>query len=175
MIWLVRLYPVAWRRRYGEEFAEILAKQRPSLGLVMDVLAGALDARINPQVREHKTQRIGDTMADEMMKRCTTGGPALSKREQMTSGIGMVASSLVLGGVYVALRRLYHESPAVEGLGYSIFPAILLFYAQMAYWRRHSVRTQVLLVGGMFVFVYLVMWAGCAVAALIEPAGRHAL
>ena len=46
---LVRLYPRAWRERYGAEFGEILADKRPSIGLIVDVIAGAIDARVSPQ------------------------------------------------------------------------------------------------------------------------------
>jgi ribosomal protein L37AE/L43A len=42
---LVRLYPRAWRRRYGAELAAVLAQERLSPGEVVDVLRGALDAR----------------------------------------------------------------------------------------------------------------------------------
>jgi hypothetical protein len=44
MRWLLYLYPRAWRRRYGEEFAALLERERPSLRLSLDVLLGALDA-----------------------------------------------------------------------------------------------------------------------------------
>ena len=37
MIWLLRLYPAQWRERYGEEFRAVLASQRASPGLVLDV------------------------------------------------------------------------------------------------------------------------------------------
>ena len=44
MRWLLLLYPGAWRARYGEEFAAVLASQRISAGLVLDVIGGAIDA-----------------------------------------------------------------------------------------------------------------------------------
>ncbi len=43
--WLVRLYPRAWRRRYEEEFVALLEEQPLTLGVVFDVVRGALDAR----------------------------------------------------------------------------------------------------------------------------------
>lgn len=42
--WLVRLYPEAWRARYGEEYAALLVAQPRSLLVLLDVLRGALDA-----------------------------------------------------------------------------------------------------------------------------------
>jgi len=46
--WLVRLYPAAWRARYGAELADILEQQSLSPRLVTDVLLGALDAHLHP-------------------------------------------------------------------------------------------------------------------------------
>lgn len=47
---LLHLYPAAWRARYGEEFAELLAARPPRLSDRWDIVAGALDARLHPQV-----------------------------------------------------------------------------------------------------------------------------
>jgi hypothetical protein len=47
---LLRFYPAAWRARYGDEFEELLASRPPGLRDRVDILFGAVDARINPQV-----------------------------------------------------------------------------------------------------------------------------
>jgi MFS family permease len=47
---LLALYPRAWRARYGDEFAELLEARPPTLRDRLDILIGAVDARINPQV-----------------------------------------------------------------------------------------------------------------------------
>jgi len=46
--WLLRLYPAAWRARYGEEFAALLEDCRPTALALLDVFLGALDAHITP-------------------------------------------------------------------------------------------------------------------------------
>jgi hypothetical protein len=49
MNWLVRLYPRAWRDRYGDEFAGLLAEiadTRVRPRMVWDVIRGALDAHV---------------------------------------------------------------------------------------------------------------------------------
>jgi hypothetical protein len=43
---LVRLYPRSWRERYGEEYAALLAEHGLGPRTVVDVLSGALDARL---------------------------------------------------------------------------------------------------------------------------------
>ena len=47
---LVRLYPAAWRDRYEEEFLALLEARPPTLGDRFDIVRGAVDARLHPQV-----------------------------------------------------------------------------------------------------------------------------
>jgi hypothetical protein len=47
---LLRLYPEAWRARYGDEFLALLEDRPPSLRERLDIVRGALDARVDPQL-----------------------------------------------------------------------------------------------------------------------------
>lgn len=49
MKWLLRLYPRDWRRRYGGEMEAMLAEMRPGPHEIVDLLRGAIDARLHPQ------------------------------------------------------------------------------------------------------------------------------
>jgi hypothetical protein len=49
MKWFVWLYPAWWRRRYGEEFLAVLEWQPLTPRIALDVLRGALDARLHPR------------------------------------------------------------------------------------------------------------------------------
>jgi hypothetical protein len=62
---LLRLYPAAWRERYGEEFLALLDDQKPSLAMIIDVLFSALDAHLDRE-REGRT----------MLARLRTAAPA---------------------------------------------------------------------------------------------------
>jgi hypothetical protein len=53
----VRFYPKSWRARYGVEFAELLAARPPTLRDRLDIIRGALDARIQPQVLDLPVRR----------------------------------------------------------------------------------------------------------------------
>jgi hypothetical protein len=44
--WLLRLYPSAWRVRYQDEFCALLAQRPPGARDLVDILFGALDARL---------------------------------------------------------------------------------------------------------------------------------
>jgi hypothetical protein len=48
--WAARLYPRAWRERYGAEFDALLEDMSPSLGDVCDVVRDALRARVSSPV-----------------------------------------------------------------------------------------------------------------------------
>jgi hypothetical protein len=55
---LLRLYPRAWRERYGEELCAQLEAQRPlRIGVVADLVHGALDAHLHPLRRDNSTIR----------------------------------------------------------------------------------------------------------------------
>jgi hypothetical protein len=49
---LVRIYPKAWRRRYGAELTDFLEQRRATLAQVVDVLRGALRAHAEPHLAE---------------------------------------------------------------------------------------------------------------------------
>lgn len=47
---LVRLYPRPWRERYETEFLAVLASRPPSIGDRVDIVRGAVDARLHPEL-----------------------------------------------------------------------------------------------------------------------------
>jgi hypothetical protein len=52
---MVRLYPWAWRERYGEEFGAILEERQASFSDVCDVALGVLDAWLFPKVIQERS------------------------------------------------------------------------------------------------------------------------
>jgi hypothetical protein len=50
--WWLRLYPPRWRRRYGEEFAALIRDRGWSIATAFDVLRGAADAWLHPDLVE---------------------------------------------------------------------------------------------------------------------------
>lgn len=55
---LLRAYPAAWRRRYGEELLALLADRDPGPRDLLDVLAGAVDARLHPGLGRTALRRV---------------------------------------------------------------------------------------------------------------------
>lgn len=58
---LLDLYPGSWRERYEDEFLALIAERPPSLADRLDIVRGALDARLHPQVGG--PQRVPDRAA----------------------------------------------------------------------------------------------------------------
>jgi hypothetical protein len=66
--WLVRLYPQAWRERYGEEFLALLEERRASsVGNLFDVAFGALDAWLEPQVTSGRSTVVVERMRGSVL------------------------------------------------------------------------------------------------------------
>jgi hypothetical protein len=93
MISLIDLYPRAWRDRYGAEFAALLAERPPDIRDRLDVLLGAVDARLHPQVQPEPGSPTPEP---------TRGGRSMSGRAigWVTLGAGI----LWLGAMVIALN-----------------------------------------------------------------------
>jgi hypothetical protein len=157
MRWLLRLYPSQWRERYGEEFAEILATQRTSMGLVLDVIAGAIDAHKSPQIQQSNPQQIqqselqqtqgGDRMTLAMLQRCAAGGPKLSPDERRIASRLAIFSALAMATLYVVLTKIYRDAPAVQAVIYTSICSGFA-YKQVALMRDRSWRTRAFVLAG---------------------------
>jgi hypothetical protein len=166
MTWLLHLYPARWRQRYGEEFRSVLANQRASVGLFFDVLAGAVDAHLHPQIQpSHSAHIQGDnSMTVAMLRRCALGGPKLSPRDRRIARRVMIGSALVIAALEIGLSRIYRGAMPIQALIYWSAPALSLIYEQTAYLRKRSARTQAFILGGGLLGMYLFMLAVCGVA-----------
>jgi hypothetical protein len=51
VMWMLRLYPSAWRERYEAEMVALLEQHEITFWTVLDLLVGALDARLDPHYR----------------------------------------------------------------------------------------------------------------------------
>lgn len=165
MNWLLQLYPARWRERYGEEFGVVLASQRASVGLVLDVVGGAIDAHLYPQIQNSNSKPIKeeDTMTLLMLQRCSAGGPRLSPRDHRIGSFFMILSALVMAILYIALTKIYHSTPAVQAVGYAPFPALCLVYGEAAYLRKRPWLTQVFILFAGLSGMYLFMLAVCVI------------
>lgn len=127
---LIELYPRAWRDRYELEFLGIMEARKPSLGDRVDVVRGAIDARLHPQVAATGSDapapagsaRLGGVLAviggslwavAGITINGTMVNPSLGYKEVDTVGAIAVAAAIVTGLAGLAVARSTPERPAV--------------------------------------------------------------
>ena len=163
---LLRLYPRAWRRRYGSEMQALLAKGDLSLRTVADVVAGAIDARFNPQMMTMNRTAVTD--GDQTMTRafrCSVAGA--SKSEQWRSAAWMAGGSLVLTLIGILVQIQVGKNSFSEGMLYAAFPASLMLSSECTYLKRYSSRARIVMSVGGALVVVLMMWGAVAIARMI--------
>jgi hypothetical protein len=141
---LLRLYPRAWRERYGDEMLALLEGQPASPLDHFDLIRGALDAHLHPQVRGLGATDKETSMNQRMLALLAAVGgviwmagfaawltapiTAAGDRESIPA-IPMVAISIALMGIAVGELGTRPGSPSWTGhaiAGASIVFAVLL-------------------------------------------------
>ena len=163
---LLLLYPRAWRDRYGAEMEEMLTAQRLTLRTALDLVAGAIDARLNPQLispSQRGQLEGGTTMLSRL--RCAPAG--VSVQDQWRSAGWMVGGSLVLTIVSLGLLRLIGPNSFSEGLMYSAFPASLMLSSETTFLKCYSRQARSIMSVAGAVLVILVTWAAVVIGNLL--------
>ena len=163
---LIRLYPKAWRQRYGDEMRELLAAEKPSLRTFADLIAGAIDARVNPQIPP--AAGAGCTQGEVTMTRMFKCAPAgVTMADQWRSAAWMVGGSLTLTAFGIWLKTQIGPNALSEGLLYASFPASLMLSSECTYLKRYSPTARLVMAIGGALFVVLVSWGAAALASRI--------
>ena len=150
----------------------MLAGQPASVGLVLDVFTGAIDAHLHPQIQQSQSEQISskstpgeDTMTIAMLKRCAAGGPKLSPGERRIAFRLSIVSALVIAVLYLVLTKIYREAPAAQAVYWTsiFFPNFI--YQQTVYLKRRLWLTQAVVLGAGLSGMYLFMLTVCVVAS----------
>ena len=160
---LIRLYPRRWRQRYGQEMRELLAAQKLSFRTVADLVAGAIDARLNPK-RIPAVDAGQKTGVEQMVRafRCAPEGVSLT--DQWRSAAWMVGGSLVLTLVGLGLKVQIGSNSFSEGLMYAAFPASLMLSSECTYFKRYSPAARGVMSVGGAILIVVMMWGSVALA-----------
>ena len=92
MRWLLWLYPRAWRRRYADEFADLLSAEPPTPRLVLDLALGALDAHMCPQIEGGRREAGGGRVGWAMLL------PSALRLRALVA-LALIALTLLVGGL----------------------------------------------------------------------------
>lgn len=148
---MLRLFPRAWRERYGEELLELAGEGPLHWRQVIDIAACAADAWLSPDVRRAangarpETAGGGAWMIAKWRACGGCGSDATGVRDGLVGAAVMLVSSAALSGLGIAARRNGFEAlgEALKGLA---FPVSLVFSMPFLFLRGHSRRVQIVLV-----------------------------
>jgi hypothetical protein len=156
-IWL-RLYPHAWRERYGDELEELLASEPRTLRMGLDLIAGAIDAHENPQWTPVAAPEGGHKTMITFLSSC--GRASYTPKQQRWSAILMIGGSIGLILVYLGLKSWFGKSVMTEALLYSTFNIALVLSSLPTFLKSYprNVRLSLLAlgIGGSYGFFLLV-------------------
>jgi hypothetical protein len=116
---LLLLYPRAWRERYGEEFLAMIGAEALTLSRLVDIIRGAIDARLSPEVR-HMTNQA-----------CVRHSSEVTPRDGLIGAGVMIGLSLLFTMLIFATARigLPQVSLALKDVGFFV-----PFTASMPFW-----------------------------------------
>lgn len=157
---LIRLYPRAWRVRYGDEMAQLIADQPKTIRLAFDLIAGAIDARLHPQLSAGATDAPvskGETVVTKLLTACHPH--EITSAEYRRSVAWLFGMTIVLSGIYIALKRAIGDNPFIEAFGVSTFPVAVLASSWETYFKRYSRAARLAIIGGLGAIVFLMSLA----------------
>ena len=162
MTWWLKLYPRAWRQRYGAELADLVASQPRSVQLAIDVLGGAIDAHLKPQAFAQRRDDDGGRHRGglDMLTRLKDGGTeTCTTRKDAFVGAGLTLGAALV----VAAIMVIGDNPLAKTIGLTMFPGVLVVGVQPVYLRGHSMPVKIALTVGPFLVLFLIgLLAGLA-------------
>ena len=149
---LLRLYPRAWRERYGDEFLAIVGDNRIGMQQAIDIVSGAIDAWLSADVRNAtrvaSAAPSGGTITMKSIPFCDRNNARYTTRD------GVIGAGVMLVGtlVFVLLgfaAKAGGPPPAGEMLLNLAFPGSLVL--SMPFWlmKGQPWKAQVAIVGGL--------------------------
>jgi hypothetical protein len=162
VIWLIRLYPPSWRRRYGQELAEFLEAEPASFATAVDLVAGAVDAWLNPQSSTVATAGSkGDKamIAKLLQLRYTGNGADYTGADALKAAAVTIFGTLAMVLTLTWAMRHFGKNDfltAFMGVAW-VFPFLLSQrYTDL---KGRSGKVQAVLIGGPTLLVFVIVWS----------------
>jgi len=160
MTWLLALYPPRWRRRYGGELRDLIGSQPFSLHAVVDLIAGAIDAWLEPQKipMQPDAGPEGVTMIGTMMKLGCAGSRERVTREDARKSLAVsLGGTLLLTALWMAMHIRLGDRTYVDAFSAMAFLVPYLFSLRYTSLKGRSLRTQAIFIGGMILMLTLIL------------------
>jgi hypothetical protein len=163
---LLRLYPPAWRERYGDEFLAMLGTEPLRAAVVFDIVMAAIDAWLSADVRRaavagRAVAHRGGTMTIQSLLACGRSQRSVTRRDGLLgAGIMLGVTFLMAFGGIVAGRTGWPL--AGELLKDNAFFAALLLSMPLWLMKGQPWKAQALVIG-----VSLAIMIGASLLAAI--------
>jgi hypothetical protein len=150
---LLRLYPRAWRERYGDEFLALVGDRPLGFPQLIDIVSGAIDAHLSSDVRamtaRGQTTAIqgGTAVIDTLKASCIHDKEApFSKRDAWIGSGVLVGGVILLSALGILLNRsgLNTVGESIKG---AAFPVSALLSMPFTFVKKQSWKAQAVLVG----------------------------
>ena len=137
---LLKLYPRGWRKRYAAEVADYLDEARPPrLRTAADLIAGAIDAWLNP---EEMPPPSGEGETDMIARHCRFESIEIPTRDALKSAGLMIGISLVAVVIGIILDVILGEHVLIQAWLYAAFFIALTISSRYTYLRAYSKTVQ---------------------------------
>lgn len=161
--WLLKLYPPAWRRRYGRELSDLIATQPASFGTAIDLVAGAIDAWLNPQssTAAMAADPTGEgAMVPKMLKLRFAGyGSNVATADALKAAAVTIGGTLALVLALTWARARYGKNDYLQAFLAVSWMLPLLFSQRYTDLKGRSGRVQAVLIGGPAAIVIAIAMA----------------
>jgi hypothetical protein len=166
MTWLVKLYPRRFRERYGSELVELIAAKPFSVRTSVDLIAGAIDAWIHPQlltaVQATPDAQGATTMMARLMKlECAGYGSTVTPSDVKKSLAITLGGTVVLMLGWWWVRQTVGRNEYVTALSINSFLVPYVFSMRYTSLKGRSSGVQATFIFGLtFMLVMLSLLAG---------------
>lgn len=172
MTWLLMLYPPRWRRRYGDELRALLGSQPFSLGASIDLIAGAIDAWLEPQKIPMQPAPAGGneggTMIATMTKlACAGSGRPVTREDARKSLAVNLGGTILLTALWMALHIRLGDRADVDSFAALAFLIPYLISLRYTSLKGRSVATQTIFIGGTILVLVLILGTAGWIASKI--------
>lgn len=161
MTWLIKLYPPAWRRRYGRELAELISTQPASFGTAIDLIAGAVDAWLNPQsstaVTAADAKGADATVAKILKLRFAGYGSAVATTDALKSAAVTIGGTLALALALTWAMARYGKNDYLEAFLAVSWVMPLIVSQRYRDLKGRSGRVQAVVMGGQAAIVMVII------------------
>ena len=159
---LLRLYPRAWRERYGEEFLATAGSGALRTQVVFDIVLGAIDAWLSADTRAAtRAYRVaasggGLPMLKSMMT-CGSANPRITTRDGLVGAGAMLVTTLLfsVGGIAAKRAGWTVTGEILKSLAFT-GPLVI----SMPFWlmKGQPWKAQAVIIGGTFLILFAAIW-----------------